>query len=401
MNKKKLLFPVIAGVAALTLVGGVAVGVAMDTNDVTLTVDGAAEAVSTREDTVGELLAERGITLKEHDVVLPSSDSQLADGLEIVVDYARPLTLTVDGEERLVWTTGKTVAEALGALKLDAEDSKVSASRSDAIGREGLALSVITAKDVNLVVAGETKPVRVAGTVADALSAAGITLDSDDQVKPAASEQLTQGMEISVISVETKESTKEVEVPFDKKTVESADLNKGKREVTTKGVVGLKKELYKDTFHDGKLVESVLQSSEVVKEPVTEVTTVGTKVEQKKAAETKKESKSSDEGSPAGGSQDLTPATANSCKASYYWESQPTANGERFNPNALTAAHKSLKFNSKVKVTNPSNGKSVVVRINDRGPYVAGRCLDLSRAAMAAIGGTSAGVITVNWEVIG
>lgn len=96
----------------------------------------------------------------------------------------------------------------------------------------------------------------------------------------------------------------------------------------------------------------------------------------------------------------VAPATQ-SCKASYYWEGQMTANGEYFNPSALTAAHKSFKFGTRVEVTNPSNGRSVTVRINDRGPYITGRCLDLSRAAMQAIGGTSAGVITVNYRVVG
>ena len=74
--------------------------------------------------------------------------------------------------------------------------------------------------------------------------------------------------------------------------------------------------------------------------------------------------------------------------------------GERFNTWDYTAAHKSLPFGTKVKVTNAANGKSTTVRINDRGPYVTGRCLDLSTAAMQAVGGTSAGVITVNWQVI-
>jgi rare lipoprotein A len=77
-----------------------------------------------------------------------------------------------------------------------------------------------------------------------------------------------------------------------------------------------------------------------------------------------------------------------------------TANGEQFNTNAFTAAHKSLPFNSRVKVTNKANGKSTVVRINDRGPYISGRCLDLSRAAMKAIGGTGAGVISVTYKVL-
>ena len=77
-----------------------------------------------------------------------------------------------------------------------------------------------------------------------------------------------------------------------------------------------------------------------------------------------------------------------------------TANGERFNTNDLTAAHKTYAFGTRVKVTNPKNGQSVIVRINDRGPYISGRCLDLSKAAMQAIGGTSAGVITVKYEVV-
>nr|WP_306427886.1 septal ring lytic transglycosylase RlpA family protein [Brevibacterium sp. 50QC2O2] len=89
-----------------------------------------------------------------------------------------------------------------------------------------------------------------------------------------------------------------------------------------------------------------------------------------------------------------------SCKASFYSEGQQTATGERFNPNALTAAHKTLPFNSRVKVTNKKNGKSVTVRINDRGPYVAGRCLDLSKAAMKKVGGISAGHINVTWKVL-
>ncbi len=75
--------------------------------------------------------------------------------------------------------------------------------------------------------------------------------------------------------------------------------------------------------------------------------------------------------------------------ASYYgarFAGRLTANGERFNPRHLTAAHRTLPFGSKVKVTNRRNGKSVVVRINDRGPYAKGRVIDLSKAAAHRIG---------------
>ncbi|GAA4568029.1 hypothetical protein GCM10023176_21610 [Micromonospora coerulea] len=90
-----------------------------------------------------------------------------------------------------------------------------------------------------------------------------------------------------------------------------------------------------------------------------------------------------------------------SCGASFYDEGQMTANGETFNPDALTAAHKTLPFNTKVRVTNPANGKSVTVRINDRGPYIDGRCLDLSRAAFAAIASVGLGEVDVKYEVLG
>ncbi|RAN97521.1 RlpA-like lipoprotein [Micromonospora noduli] len=90
-----------------------------------------------------------------------------------------------------------------------------------------------------------------------------------------------------------------------------------------------------------------------------------------------------------------------SCGASFYSDGQLTANGESFNPNALTAAHKTLPFNTKVRVTNPANGKSVTVRINDRGPFIDGRCLDLSRAAFASIASVDVGALTVRYEVLG
>lgn len=89
-----------------------------------------------------------------------------------------------------------------------------------------------------------------------------------------------------------------------------------------------------------------------------------------------------------------------SCEASYYWQGQMTASGEPFDPSELTAAHKTLPMGSKVRVTNKNNGRSVTVRINDRGPYAGGRCLDLSRAAMKKVGGTGAGVIPVRYEVL-
>ena len=77
-----------------------------------------------------------------------------------------------------------------------------------------------------------------------------------------------------------------------------------------------------------------------------------------------------------------------------------TASGERYDKDELTAAHKSLPFGTKVKVTNIRNGKSVVVEINDRGPYAKSRVLDLSQAAFSEIGHTNTGVMQVEYEIM-
>ncbi|MEO0419854.1 MAG: septal ring lytic transglycosylase RlpA family protein [Pseudomonadota bacterium] len=89
--------------------------------------------------------------------------------------------------------------------------------------------------------------------------------------------------------------------------------------------------------------------------------------------------------------------------ASYYgkrFHGRLTANGERFNMNAMTAAHKTLPFGTHVRVTNPSNGRSVTVRINDRGPFIRGRTIDLSRAAATKLGMISRGHARVKLDIV-
>ena len=80
--------------------------------------------------------------------------------------------------------------------------------------------------------------------------------------------------------------------------------------------------------------------------------------------------------------------------ASTYHEGQRTANGERYNPGGMSAAHKRLPFGTHVTVRNQRTGRAITVRINDRGPFVAGRIIDLSTAAMRALAG-AAGLVHV------
>lgn len=83
-----------------------------------------------------------------------------------------------------------------------------------------------------------------------------------------------------------------------------------------------------------------------------------------------------------------------------HYAGRPTASGVRFNPGAMTAAHRTLKLGTRVRVTNPHNGTSVVVTINDRGPYVRGRDLDLSEAAAQSLGVHDRGVAKLFMEIL-
>lgn len=90
--------------------------------------------------------------------------------------------------------------------------------------------------------------------------------------------------------------------------------------------------------------------------------------------------------------------------ASWYgakFQGRPTASGEPFDMEELTAAHPTLPFGTRIRVINPANGRSVVVRVNDRGPFAGERIIDLSRAAAEEIGLRNKGVGRVKLEVMG
>ena len=98
---------------------------------------------------------------------------------------------------------------------------------------------------------------------------------------------------------------------------------------------------------------------------------------------------------PAGDSK-----TASHGVASFYTEGTQTASGERFNTMAMTAAHPTLPFGTKLRVTDVSSGKSVTVRVNDRGPYVQGRVVDVSYSAANALGMIGKGLTNVKLDVV-
>jgi rare lipoprotein A len=86
--------------------------------------------------------------------------------------------------------------------------------------------------------------------------------------------------------------------------------------------------------------------------------------------------------------------------ASFYTEDQQTASGEKFDTHDLTAAHPTLPFGTRLRVTNVATGRSVTVRVNDRGPYVPGRVVDVSHSAADALGMVESGIAKVKLDVV-
>lgn len=395
----KVVASAIAGALSLTSAGGLTMVQALDRDTVTFSVDGVSQQAKVKPGTVKQALAQQGITVGPHDDVQPSLDSEIHGGQVITVNYGRRVVVTIDGKKVVRWTTAKNVAEVLAQLNQSDPDNLVSVSRSLDISRAGLSFSMQTAKDVTVTIGGKTQKITAVGTVADALKAAKVEVDSSDAVNPGLGTPLSDGMKITLTMVDQKSQKRRVAVPFSTKKVEDSSLPKGEIKVTTKGVNGINEETWTVVFKDGKKVSEKKVSSKVVNAPVTQVVKVGTKT----ASSSSPSTRSSSASHRSTASQSSDPVTSGTtCLASTYGEGDgtaggPTASGETFDPSAFTAASKTLPLGSTIRVTNVSNGRTVTVRINDRGPYVGGRCLDLSTAAMNAIA-PGQGLVTVRYS---
>lgn len=395
----KVVASAIAGALSLTSAGGLTMVQALDRDTVTFSVDGVSQQAKVKPGTVKQALAQQGITVGPHDDVQPSLDSEIHDGQVITVNYGRRVVVTIDGKKVVRWTTAKNVAEVLAQLNQSDPDNLVSVSRSLDISRAGLSFSMQTAKDVTVTIGGKTQKITAVGTVADALKAAKVEVDSSDAVNPGLGTPLSDGMKITLTMVDQKSQKRRVAVPFSTKKVEDSSLPKGEIKVITKGFNGINEETWTVVFKDGKKVSEKKVSSKVVNAPVTQVVKVGTKT----ASSSSPSTRSSSASHRSTASQSSDPVTSGTtCLASTYGEGDgtaggPTASGETFDPSAFTAASKTLPLGSTIRVTNVSNGRTVTVRINDRGPYVGGRCLDLSTAAMNAIA-PGQGLVTVRYS---
>lgn len=292
----------------------------------------------------------------------------------------RLVVITSEDETLAVSTTATLVADILteAGITLD-EKYEISYPAP----REELKTPYITirrAARVTLKVDGEEREVTTWAKNIDELLREQAIVIGDDLVSLPLEQTLVTGMQIEVVRVERALVSQDVAITAKITYKQDSSLDLGKEKVLTPARDGKKHLTYEIIYRNGQEVARNLVSEEIIAPAVAGIVLKGTRASVSRGGD-----------------------TAVVGIASYYGaelHGNRTASGTPFDMYALTAAHKTLPFGTKVRVTLISSGRSVVVRINDRGPYIAGRIIDLSAAAAKEIGLYSVGIGKVRLEVL-
>jgi resuscitation-promoting factor RpfB len=221
---------------ALTFAGGFAVAAH---KTVTLAVDGSTITVATMKSRVIDVVQENGFDVGERDDLYPAADQPVHQSDTIVLRRSRPLQISTDGRDsREVWTTASTVSEALSQLRMT-DKAPAAASRGSRVPLAGMSLPVVSAKTVQLADAGVVRTVRLAApNVAGLLEAAGVPLQQSDEVVPAASSPIVDGMQIQVTRIRLEKITERVPLPPANLRIEDPSLNMSRQIVEDPGTPG-------------------------------------------------------------------------------------------------------------------------------------------------------------------
>jgi len=279
-RRSKPVLVALVAIAALS-VTGVTWGYQALGKHIDLTVDGASQEITSRGQTVGEVLDSQGITVGPHDVVAPSLDSPVGDGSAITVRYGRPLHLDVDGHDKTYWVTATDVSDALAEIGRGfAPGADLSTSRDAPLGRGGLALKVITPKHIVAVIGGHKPEHRTvtALTVRDALQQLGVHLQRVDRVRPNLATPLSDGDRIVFTDYRVRvEHIAHESIPAPTVTRDDASLARGAQQVVRDGSAGERSVTYRIVYRNGRLVSRTVLAQHVLTAPTQRVVRVGTK----------------------------------------------------------------------------------------------------------------------------
>ena len=326
---------------------------------VTVDIEGKKTIVNTYARTPAALLARKGVHVAKDDLV--TGDSKLGNDSHVVYRKAKHVRLVLDGKPQTVIAHGLTVGEALKDLGLVPGHKDHLYPTAATSLRPGTEIFVRNAVHAKLRVDGRLRDVvSSADTVGNLLKQAGVAVGPHDYVFPSISAEPKDGMWLRVVRVRREIVTRHVDIPFRSVTQRDSSMESGVRKVVQQGSEGSRLERFRVVLEDGKRVSSQLLESKVIRPARDYIVRVGTKEPTFKGG---------------GGSQ--------------------TGDASWFRADGLVAAHRSLPIGSVVKVTDVDTGKSVTVRINQRGPYVDGRIIDLSSDAFSRLAPLGTGTIHV------
>ena len=340
---------------------GVSTGYLLAEKRVTLAEDGHVITVKTFAPTVGAALDRLGIKVGPEDRVLPSPDADLDERIEL--RRAHDVVVVLNGSRTVERVTGQTVEQVLRELSVSADGARIDPAPTHPID-DGEEIVVAQPVQATVVHDGVEQPVVTNVLTAGALlRQLQIVLGPYDKVEPSIVARPSAEQPIEVIRVNESIESSTSPIPFKKITKKTDALEVGQTKVQTQGVPGVKVRHYKVVYENGVAKSRTLFSTEVVTQPVDQVSLVGT--------------------------HKVTLINAiNSQFGKGSWYYYP----------GMSAAHRTLPFGTIVRVTNLANNKQVTVTIRDRGPYVDGRVIDLSDSAFAEIASLSTGVINVKLE---
>lgn len=246
--------------------------------NVSLTLNGNKKEIKTHAETVHELLGELKINYKKQDYLSPSVNAKVKDNMQIVWKPAYMVILKLNGEEKKVWTTRKTVKEFLAESEIAIKEQDQLSVPLEAKIKQGLIINLDTAFQVVVNDGGEERTVwSTSTTVADFLEQQGIKLNELDRVEPGLDQMIGENVPINIVRVEKVTDVVEEPLEFATVTQKDSNLESGKQQVVQEGKTGKVQKTYEVILENGQEVSKTLISENVMENATDKIVAVGTK----------------------------------------------------------------------------------------------------------------------------
>lgn len=246
--------------------------------NVSLTLNGNKKEIKTHAETVHELLGELKINYKKQDYLSPSVNAKVKDNMQIVWKPAYMVILKLNGEEKKVWTTRKTVKEFLAESEIAIKEQDQLSVPLEAKIKQGLIINLDTAFQVVVNDGGEERTVwSTSTTVADFLEQQGIKLNELDRVEPGLDQMIGENVPINIVRVEKVTDVVEEPLEFATVTQKDSNLESGKQQVVQEGKTGKVQKTYEVILENGQEVSKTLISENMMENATDKIVAVGTK----------------------------------------------------------------------------------------------------------------------------